>query len=67
MIDEVYFLHSDKHQSFLQVDTIFFDGLGQPCPKYLDKFGKFLQYLKKEVRNEVIFFACRETAKFSTS
>ena len=23
------FLHADKHQSLLQVDTIFFDGFGQ--------------------------------------
>ena len=33
--DEVDFLHADKHQNFLQVDTIFFDWLGQVCPKYM--------------------------------
>ena len=27
--DEVNFLHDDKHQSFLQVDTIFFAGLAR--------------------------------------
>ena len=28
---EVDFLHADKHQSFLQVDTIFFDVSAQAC------------------------------------
>ena len=32
-------LHTDKHESILQVDSIIFDGLGQACPKYPDKFG----------------------------
>ena len=27
-------LHEDKHQSFLQVDTIIFGACGQTCPKY---------------------------------
>ena len=30
--DEVDFLHSDKHQSFLKIDAIFFDWFGQTCP-----------------------------------
>ena len=34
MSDEVDFLHADKHQSFLQTDTIFFDKFGQAFPKY---------------------------------
>ena len=37
--DEVDFLHSDKHQSFLKIDAIFFDWFGQTCPKYTDKFA----------------------------
>ena len=32
--DEVDFLHADKHQSFLQVDNINFDGHVQSCSKY---------------------------------
>ena len=47
---------ADKHQSFLQVDTIIFDGFGQACPKYPDKSAISLHYFKKEVRNEVDFF-----------
>ena len=27
--DEVDFLHADKHESFLQIDTMIFDGCGQ--------------------------------------
>ena len=53
MIDEVTFLHADKHHSFLQVK--FFEGFGQVCPNYTDKFELSLQYLKKDVRNEVHF------------
>ena len=30
----VEFLHVDKNQSFLQVDTIGFGRRSQPCPKY---------------------------------
>ena len=32
--DHVEFLHVDKHQSFLQVDTTVFDGCGCAFPKY---------------------------------
>ena len=52
--DEVYFSHADK-QSFLQVDTIFFDGFGLAWPKHSGKFAISLQYLKKEVCNILIF------------
>ena len=33
--------------SFLHVGNIFFDGFGQVCPKYSDKFAIFLGYPKK--------------------
>ena len=39
---------ADKHQSFLQDDTILFDGFGLSCPKYAEKFAISLRYLKKE-------------------
>ena len=39
---EVDFLHADKHESFLQVDSIIFDGFCQACPNYPDKFAIFL-------------------------
>ena len=34
VIDEGYFRHADKHQSFLQVDTIILGVCIQGCPKY---------------------------------
>ena len=34
---------ADKHQSFLQVGTVLFDGCGQACLK------NYLHYLKKDV------------------
>ena len=36
--DEVDFLHADKHESLLQVDSIIIDGFGQVCPWYQGKF-----------------------------
>ena len=32
--DQVDFLHADKHGSFLQIDTVIFDGDGQAFPKF---------------------------------
>ena len=32
--DEVDFLHADKHDSFLQTNTMIFDGDGQVFPKF---------------------------------
>ena len=32
--DKVDFLHADKHESFLQIDTMIFDGNGQAFPKF---------------------------------
>ena len=32
--DEVDFLQADKHKSFLQIDTMIFDGDGQAFPNY---------------------------------
>ena len=32
--DEVDFLHVDKHESCLQIDTMIFDGDGQAFPKF---------------------------------
>ena len=29
--DEVEFLHADKHQCFLQIDTVFFDDCVRVC------------------------------------
>ena len=55
--DEVDFLHADKHESFLQVDTMIFDGNGQAFQSSQNcKFWKSLQYLKKEVSDEVVFY-----------
>ena len=32
--DEVNFLHAYKHESFLQIDTMIFDGDGQAFPNF---------------------------------
>ena len=34
MGDEVDFLHADKHESFLQIDTMIFDGYDQTFSKF---------------------------------
>ena len=51
---KLMFLHADKHESLLKVDSIIFDGFGQACPNYLGKFEISLWYLKEEVRNAVL-------------
>ena len=33
--EEVDFLSTDKHESFLEIDTMIFDGYGQAFPKLL--------------------------------
>ena len=33
--DEADFLHADKDESFLQIDTMIFDEYGQVFPKFL--------------------------------
>ena len=32
--DEVDILHVDKNESYLQIDTVIFDGFGQAFPKF---------------------------------
>ena len=34
MSDEVDFLHADNHESFLQIDTMIFDGDSQAFPRF---------------------------------
>ena len=60
MNDEVHFLHAGKHERFLQIGTMVLMGM----VKYFQssqnsKLAMSLQYLKKEVRDETYFFACR--------
>ena len=33
--NKVDFLHADKHKSFLQIDSMIFDGASQAFPKFL--------------------------------
>ena len=60
MNDEVHFLHAGKHELFLQIGTMVLMGM----VKYFQssqnsKLAMSLQYLRKEVRDETYFFACR--------
>ena len=60
MSDEVDFLHVDKHEYLLQIDIIILMGMVKLSQSSQNsKFAMYLQYLKKEVRDEVDFFACR--------
>ena len=49
MSDVVDFLHADKHESLLQIDTKIFDGYGQVFPKFPKKqvWNVFTISLKK--------------------
>ena len=54
--DEVDFLHADKHESFLQIDTMIFEGMVKDSQSSQNcKFAMSLQYLKKEIKDEVDF------------
>ena len=47
--DEVDFLHADKHQSYLQIDTMILMGMvKQSQSSQNSKFAMSLQYLKKK-------------------
>ena len=57
MKDKVDFLPADKHESLLQIDTMILIGIvkhSQSSPN--SKFTMSLQYLKKEVGDEVGFW-----------
>ena len=60
MKDEVVFLAPCKRQRFFQIDTVIL-GVWPVMPKLakVTILLFFLQYLKKEVSEEVDFFACR--------
>ena len=56
MSDEVDFLHADKPESFLQIDTMILMGMIKFAQRSQNsKFAMSLPYLKKEVRDEVDF------------
>ena len=53
---EVDFLHADKHESFLQIDTMIFMGMVKHSQSSQNsKFALSLQYLEKKVRDQVDF------------
>ena len=54
--DEAQFLYGDKHESLLHINTMILMGMGKHSQKIQNsKFAMSLQYLKKEVRDEVDF------------
>ena len=52
MSDEVDVLHVDK-ESLLQLDFIFFERVGQVCPKYQGKCVILIKKVGNEVRNVI--------------
>ena len=51
-----HFVHADKHESFLQIDTMILTGIARHSQSSQNrKFTMSLQYLKEEVRDEVDF------------
>ena len=56
MSDEIDFLHVDKHESLLQIDTMTLIGIVKHSQSSQNsKVTTFLQYIKKEVRKGVHF------------
>ena len=57
MSDEVDFLHAYKHEIMLQIDRmILMVMVNHSQSSQNNKFAMSLQYLKKEVKDEVDFF-----------
>ena len=66
-MNEVDFLHADKYESFLQVDSMIFLGMvkdSQSSQK--SKFSMSLQYLEKEVRDKVEFLHADKQVNWNT-
>ena len=56
MSDEADFMHADKLESSLQIDTMILIGIVKYSQSsQISKFTMSLQYLKKQVRDEVGF------------
>ena len=55
---KLIFWHADKHESLLQIDSTILMGMAKHSQSSQNsKFAMSLQYLKKEVKVEVYFFA----------
>ena len=68
MNDELDFLYADKHESLLQSDSmILIEMFKHSQSSQNSEFAMSLQYLKKEVKDKVDFFANRSTLKFPKS
>ena len=53
---ELDFLHADKHESLLQIDSMILKGMVKHSQSSQNsKFAMSLQYLQKEVKDEVDF------------
>ena len=51
--EDKHFLHADKHESLLQIDTMILMGIVKHFQSFQNiKFTISLQYLNKEVRDE---------------
>ena len=65
MSDEVDFLHVDKHESLIQIDTMILMELANDSQSSRNrKFAMSLQYLEKEVRNEADFLHVNKHQSF---
>ena len=66
MSDEGDFLHADKHESLIQIDTMILIGIANHTQSSQNsKFAMLLQYLKKEVRDEVDFLHADKQVDFN--
>ena len=67
MSDEVDFLHADKYESLLQIDTKIFSWVWSSIPKVPKKSSlQCLYNIPKKVRDEVGFFDADKHQSFPT-
>ena len=69
MSDKADFIHANKDENYLQIDTMIFERMVKHSQSFQNsKFAMSLQYLEKEVRDEVDaevdeVFACKISYK----
>ena len=69
MSDKVDFMHANKDENYLQIDAMIFERMVKHSQSFQNsKFAMSLQYLEKEVRDEVDaevdeVFACKISYK----
>ena len=65
--DEVDFLHAEKHEGFLKINTMILIGMIKHSQSSQNRKSVYLYNILKKKKSEMKFFACRYTSNFPIS